>query len=211
MTEKLDFKKAYKDLYVPGKKPVLVQVPAMRFLYVEGHGAPEQPQYQNAISIFYSIAFTIKMSRLSGATPPGYMDFTPAPLEGLWNDEPFKVQREQWRWTSMMRMPDYVDEAVIAWAQQKAGAKKPDVDYAPARFGQWEEGLCMQIMHTGPFSEEPHTIELMHRALEEQGYALDMTDGRGLSRRHHEIYLNDPRKTAPERLKTVLRLPVKKL
>lgn len=210
MAEKLDFKKEYKDLYVPGKKPMLVQVPAMRFIYVQGFGAPEQPAYQNAISTFYSIAYTIKMSRLAGPTPPGYMDFTPAPLEGLWSDEPFKVERENWRWTSMMRMPDYVDETVYSWAMEKAKAKKPDIDYTVAKFGLWEEGLCMQVMHTGPYSEEPKTIELLHMAMEQQGYALDISQDGGLARRHHEIYLNDPRKTAPERVKTVLRLPVKK-
>ncbi len=206
MAEKLDYKKEYKDLYLPPKKPVIVDVPLMNFVMVDGEGAPEGEEYGAALSALYSISFTIKMSKMSGKAPDGYFEYVTPPLEGLWGGQKdFDInKRDEWEWTSMIRLPEFVTEEVFNWAVDTVKVKKPEVDVSKAVFAGFKEGLCVQIMHIGPFATEPESIELMHEFMKENNL-IDMT---GAVRRHHEIYLSDPRKTAPEKMKTVLRLPV---
>ncbi len=209
MPDKLDYKKEYKDLYLPPKKPVLVEVPSMNFIIVDGKGDPNGTEYQDAVGIVYALAFTIKMSKMGDNKPKGYFEYVVPPLEGLWSsDGVFDYnKRDKWVWASMIRQPEFVNEDVFRRAVEEAQAKKPDVDVSKARFEAFDEGLCVQMMHIGPFADEPATVEIMHKYIEDNGL-LNVT---GDIRRHHEIYLNDPRKVAPEKMKTVLRLPVDRI
>lgn len=204
--EKLDYKKEYKDLYLPPKKPVRIQVPKIQYLMIDGQGAPEGESYQEAISLLYSVAFTIKMSKMSGSQPEGYFDYVVPPLEGLWNcsEKGYDPDRNQWKWTSLLRQPEFVTQEVFRQAADQAAKKKPELDCARLRLETYDEGLCVQMLHTGPYSREQETIDTLAAFLEKEGLAYDH------SRRHHEIYLSDPRRCAPERLKTVLRLPAMK-
>lgn len=210
MAEKLDYKKEYKDLYVPGKKPALVEVPAMNFICVQGRGAPDGEAYQKAIQTLYSLSFTIKMSKMSGEQPVGYFEYVVPSLEGLWwcGREKMDMERprSEWQWISMIRQPDFVTKPVFAWALEQCRKKKPEVDVSAAAFASFEEGLCVQALHIGPYSEEPRTLAALSVFIEENG----LVEETGFLRKHHEIYLSDPRRTAPEKLKTVLRLPVAK-
>ena len=207
MTEKLDYKKAYPRFYAPGRKPERVLVPSMPFLMVDGRGAPDSPAYQAAVQTLYALTFTIKMSRLGGNAPAGYFDYVVPPLEGLWWFEGADIaasRREDWEWTALIRQPDFVTPAVFDWAVEECRRKKPEVDVSAAQFSVLEEGLCVQWMHIGPYADEPATIADLHRFMAEQGLA----DCTSRERRHHEIYLSDPRRTDPSRLRTILRLPV---
>lgn len=207
MTEKMDFKKVYKDLYLPKTKPMLIEVPPMNFIMIDGAGDPAHEDYQQAIGMLYSLAFTIKMSKMSGNRPKGYHEYVVPPLEGLWHisDGAFSFERRKdWLWTSMIRQPDFVTPAVFGRAVEECLRKKPDQEFAKARFETLKEGLCVQIMHIGPYSEEPRSIDLLSTFIAENG----LIDQTGIERKHHEIYLSDPRRTAPEKLKTVLRHPV---
>lgn len=209
MAEKLDYKKEYKDLYMP-KGPMLIDVPEMGFIMVDGRGAPEGEEYPHAMQALYALTFTIKMSKMSGAQPEGYFEYVVPPLEGLWHGEKgdFDLdRRDKWQWISMIRQPEFVTEEVFLWAMDECRRKKPEVDCSKARFEMFTEGLCVQTMHKGPYSEEPETIAALHRFIEGNGLK-NMT---GNERKHHEIYLGDPRKCAPEKLKTVLRLPVERI
>lgn len=210
MTDKFDYKKEYRDLYLPGRKPALVDVPEMRFFMVDGRGAPGGAQYQAAMQALYALTFTIKMSKMGGSQPDGYFEYVVPPLEGLWSFpggafDP-DCPREEWCWTSMIRQPEFVTEEVFQWAVAECMRKKPEVDVSPVRFETFSEELCVQLLHLGPYAEEPASISLLHDFMQENGLTL-LTDD---AHRHHEIYLSDPRRTAPERLKTVLRLPVSK-
>ena len=151
--EKLDYKKQYKDLYLPPKKPVVVDVPEMVFLMVDGWGAPEEPSYQEAVSLLYSVAFTIKMSKRNGSQPEGYFDYVVPPLEGLWNcsEEGVHPDRSRWVWTSLLRQPEFVTGEVFRWAVAQAARKKPELDYARVRLEPYGEGLCVQMLHMGPY------------------------------------------------------------
>lgn len=211
MAEKLDYKKEYRDLYQPVKKPMPIQVEKMTFLMVDGRGAPESEEYQNALKTLYAVAFTIKMSRL--ATPPAeYFDYVMPPLEGLWHTPQSsqgpqavtQLPRDQWQWTSMLRQPEFVTSQVFQWALQECRSKKPEVDLSKIRLQEFEEGLCVQMMHLGPYSEEEATLRQLREWIRAEGYR----DDTGERRRHHEIYLSDPRRCAPQRMKTVLRLPI---
>ena len=207
MTEKLDYKKAYPRFYAPGRKPERVLVPSMPFLMVDGRGAPDSPAYQAAVQTLYALTFTIKMSRLGGNAPAGYFDYVVPPLEGLWWFEGADIaasRREDWEWTALIRQPDFVTPAVFDWAVEECRRKKPEVDVSAAQFSVLEEGLCVQRMHIGPYADEPATIADLHHFMAEQGRA----DCTSRERRHHEIYLSDPRRTDPSRLRTILRLPV---
>lgn len=206
MAEKLDFKKIDKSLYSPKTEPVLVHVPAMTFLMVDGVGAPEGASYQEGLEILYSIFFTIKMSKLKAERIPGYIDCVLPPLEGLWDLEGhwFQENREQWRWTSLLRQPDFVTGDVVAWAAKEVKKKKPYLAVERARLDVYEEGLAVQILHIGRYCDELRSMA----KLEEFMVAQQLTDRYQQGFRHHEIYLSDPRRTAPERLKTVLRCPV---
>ncbi len=181
-------------------------MPAMRFIMLDGKGEPGGSEYQNAVGALYALSWTIKMSKMGAWKIDGYYEYTVPPLEGLWSsDGPFDFnKRDRWRWTSMIRQPDFVTDAVFAVALAQARQKKPAIDFSGARFETFTEGLCVQMMPTGPYAEEPATVEALHKFIGENG----LTNMTGDARRHHEIYLSDPRKTKQENLKTVLWLPV---
>lgn len=210
--EKVDFKKRDKALYQPKKEPVVLSVPKLCFLMVDGEGDPNEVggAYQEAVSILYALSYTIKMSKNSAWCPVGYFEYVVAPLEGLWMQKGRQgmdyAHKELLRWTAMIRQPEFVTEAVFEQAALEAQRKK-GVDTAKARLVSWEEGLCVQCLHVGSYDDEPLTVERLHAFIQAQGLLLDMD---GQSRRHHELYLSDPRKMAADKLKTLLRLPVKR-
>lgn len=213
--EKVDYKKKYKDLYVPKRKPVVIDVPEMSFLMVNGRGNPNTSEsYKQALEILYGLSFTIKMSKMSGNQPEGYFDYVVPPLEGLWytedSEKPFDNiylnDKDCFCWTSMIRQPEFVTTCVYEWAKGELLKKKPNLDFTAVRFETYNEGTCCQAMHIGPYDNEPDTIRLMQQFIDKEGYVEDFSHGRF----HHEIYLGDPRKTKPENLKTVIRHPIKK-
>ena len=210
MADKIDYKKTEKHLYLP-KAPAIVQVPEMVFFAVDGQGDPNtSPSYAEAMEILYGLSFTVKMSKMGGEEPEGYFEYVVPPLEGLWwtEDPAFDgrapADKNQFFWTSMIRQPDFVTEDVFLWARDALAKKKPDLDLSKARFWRWEEGLCAHLLHIGPYDAEPASIDRLEAFVREQGYEQDFSD----VRRHHEIYLGDPRRTAPEKLRTVIRHPV---
>ncbi|WP_088228922.1 GyrI-like domain-containing protein [Desulfosporosinus sp. FKB] len=220
MADKFDYKKEYKDLYMPKQKPVLIDVPAMNFIMVDGAGDPNtSEEYQDALEVLYGLSFAIKMSKMSGKQPAGYFEYVVPPLEGLWwsKDNSFDgtqlIDKSKFQWTSMIRQPEFVNEEVFNWAVSVLKQKKPKLDLTKARFESLTEGLCVQMMHKGPYDSEPVTLGQMEQFLLNNGYICAISDtlSSGQIRRHHEIYLSDPRKTTPEKLKTVLRHPVKKI
>lgn len=206
-----DYKKEYKEFYMPGKKPGIVEVPSMNYLAVRGKGNPnvEGGEYKQSIGLLYAIAFTIKMSKKGDHQMEGYFDYVVPPLEGFWWQEGIKgidySKKEDFRFISVIRLPDFVTRKDFEWAIEEA-AKKKKQDFSKVEFFTYEEGLCVQCMHIGAYDDEPETVQLMHSFMEEQGYALDITE----ERFHHEIYLSDARRVAPERLKTVIRHPIRK-
>lgn len=207
-----DFKKEYKEFYLPKAKPELVTVPPMNYIAVRGKGDPneENGAYKQAISLLYGVAYTIKMSKKGDHRIEGYFDFVVPPLEGFWQQEGTATidyaHKENFEWVSVIRLPDFVTKADFDWAVREATIKKKQ-DFSAVEFLTIEEGLCVQCMHTGPYDNEPETVAAMDAFLAENGYGNDITD----TRWHHEIYLSDVRKTAPEKLKTVIRHPIKKL
>lgn len=207
-----DFKKEYKEFYLPKAKPTLVTVPPMNYLAVRGKGDPneEDGAYQQAIGLLYGVAYTIKMSKKGDHRIEGYFDYVVPPLEGFWQQESTDAidyaHKEQFVWVSVIRLPDFVTKADFEWAVQEATAKKKQ-DFSAVEFLTVEEGLCVQCMHIGPYDREPETVAAMDAFLAANGYTNDLTE----TRRHHEIYLSDVRKTAPEKLKTVIRHPIRRL
>lgn len=204
----VDYKKEHKDLYLPAAEPVLVEVPAIAFAAFDGKGDPNEPggEYKSAVEVLYTIQYTIKMSKKGTALPKGYFDYVVPPLEGLWRlgkDLDLK-NKAQFTWTSMIRLPEYADKDVFAQACDEA-AKKKKTSTEKAYFFNFTEGLCVQCMHTGAYNEEPKTLKLIDAFIRENNLQKDLDD----KRRHHEIYLSDPKKTAPEKMKTVLRIPVR--
>ena len=206
-----DFKKEYKEFYLPKDKPSIVEVPKMNYIAVRGQGDPnaEDGEYKQSIGLLYGIAFTIKMSKKGGRQIKGYFDYVVPPLEGFWWQEGITgidySHKESFRWISVIRLPDFVSKADFDWAVSEASRKKK-TDFSKVEFFTYDEGLCVQCMHSGSYDSEPATVELMHRYMDEHGYELDITE----QRMHHEIYLSDARKTPPEKLKTVIRHPVRK-
>lgn len=205
-----DYKKEYKEFYLPKNKPQLITVPSMNFIAVRGKGNPNQEggAYKQSIELLYGIAFTIKMSKRGNHQIEGYFDYVVPPLEGLWwqeNTEEIDYSRkEDFEWISMIRLPEFVTKDEFYWAVKEAAAKKK-MDFSKVEFFTYDEGLCVQCMHIGSYDDEPATIEQMNTFAYEQGYELDMNG----SRYHHEIYLSDVRKCKIENLKTVIRHPVK--
>ena len=205
-----DFKKEFREFYLPPQKPQLLFVPPMQYASVAGEGDPNAPSgaFQRAVGLLFTLAYTVKMSKMGDHRMEGYFDYVVPPLEGLWWQEGtagIDVQhKEQFQWISMIRLPDFVTEAEFRWAVQEAGRKKKE-DFTKAEFFRYDEGLCVQCMHLGPYDDEPVTVKSMHSLMEEQGYMLDISE----KRLHHEIYLSDTRRTAPEKLRTVIRHPVK--
>ena len=206
-----DFKKEYKEFYLPKNKPSIVTVPKMNYIAVRGSGDPnaEGGEYKESIGLLYGIAFTIKMSKMGDHRIDGYFDYVVPPLEGFWWQQGMTGidynHKEKFEWISVIRLPDFVAKADFEWAKEEA-ARKKKTDYSKAEFFTYDEGLCVQCMHIGPYDDEPATIDMMHEFMEKEGYVLDITD----KRFHHEIYLSDVRKVAPEKLKTVVRHPIRK-
>ena len=204
-----DFKKEYKEFYLPPVTPTLVDVPPANYIAVRGIGNPndEGSEYKDSIGLLYGIAFTIKMSKKGGRQIEGYFDYVVPPLEGLWwseNGEVNYAHKEAFHFISMIRLPEFVTRADFDWAVAEATRKKK-TDFSKVEFFHYEEGRCVQCMHIGPFDSEPITIGKMKACAEQQGLSIAIDD----VRRHHEIYLSDPRKTAADKLKTVIRYPVK--
>lgn len=195
---------------MPKNKPGIVMVPSMNYIAVCGTGDPNQEdgEYKHSIGLLYGIAFTIKMSKKGDHRIEGYFDYVVPPLEGFWRQDGVDgidyAHKENFHWISVIRLPDFVTEDDFRWAVDEA-AKKKKQDFAKVEFLTVEEGLCVQCMHIGSYDDEPSTVAMMHDFMEKQGYELDITD----KRLHHEIYLSDARRVAPEKLKTVIRHPVK--
>lgn len=206
-----DYKKEYKEFYMPKNKPGIVDVPAMNYIAVRGKGNPndENGKYKQSIGLLYAIAFTIKMSKMGSHKIEGYFDYVVPPLEGFWWQEGVQgidySHKENFCWISLIRLPDFVTKADFDWAIAEATEKKK-TDFSKVEFFTYTEGLCVQCMHLGSYDDEPATVALMHEYAEENGYEIDITK----SRYHHEIYLSDARRVAPERLKTVIRIPITK-
>lgn len=206
-----DYKKEYKEFYMPKNKPSIVDVPTMNYIAVRGQGNPneEDSEYKQSIGLLYGIAFTIKMSKMGDHRIEGYFDYVVPPLEGFWWQEGVQgidyVHKEEFKFISVIRLPDFVTKEEFDWAVAEATRKKK-TDFSKVEFLTYTEGLCVQMMHIGPYDDEPASVALMHQFAEENGYVPDITD----ERMHHEIYLSDARKVAPERLKTVIRHPVKR-
>ncbi|MCI8415995.1 MAG: hypothetical protein HFI33_00615 [Lachnospiraceae bacterium] len=208
---KVDYKKDYRDLYQPKRTPMLIQVPKMQFLMVDGEGDPNtSASYKEALEILYGLSFGIKMSKLSGQAPQGYFEYVVPPLEGLWWQEDGDISgtslldKENFHWTSLIRQPEFVTPQVLEIAKNAFQKKRPNLPLHRVRLCSYTEGLCAQVMHVGSYDAEPETIERLKSFIQKKGCALDINQ----ERKHHEIYLGDPRRTAPEKLKTVIRLPV---
>ena len=225
-----DFKKEYKEFYMPKNKPEIVKIPPMNYVAVRGKGNPnvECGDYQQAISILYAVAYTLKMSYKTDYKIEGYFEYVVPPLEGFWwqgEQHPVDAEmrtdrtdrrenvkgidysnKDTFNWISVIRLPDFITEKDFAWAVQTA-TKKKKIDCSPAEFLTIDEGLCVQIMHQGSFDSEPATVALLEDYLKEQGYENNINE----QRLHHEIYISDARKVAPEKWKTVIRHPIKKV
>lgn len=206
-----DFKKEYKEFYLPKDKPQIVTVPAANYIAVSGEGDPNEEggAYKTAIGVLYAIAYTIKMSKMGDHHIDGYFDYVVPPLEGFWWQDGIDgvdyTNKAMFHWTSVIRLPDFVTKADFDWAAREA-AKKKKLDCSMAEFLTIHEGLCVQIMHIGAFDDEPETVAKMDAFLMENGYENDLSE----IRLHHEIYLSDARRVAKEKWRTVIRHPIKK-
>lgn len=206
-----DFKKEYKELYKPGKKPEIVEVGSANFLAVRGVGDPNEEggDYKQALQILYALAYTLKMSYKTDYVIDGFYEYVVPPLEGFWwSDSSSGIdysRKEDFHWISVIRLPEFITRKDFDWAVKTASEKKK-LPCSLAEFLTIDEGLCVQILHTGSYDDEPETMAKMDEYIEEKGYENDMN----ARRRHHEIYLSDPRKTAQEKLKTIIRHPIRK-
>ena len=204
-----DFKKEYKEFYMPAGKPEIVTVPRANYIAVRGKGNPneEDGAYQKAIGVLYAVAYTLKMSYKTDYRIEGFYEYVVPPLEGFWWQEGVEgidySDKSSFCWISVIRLPDFITEKDFNWAVETA-TKKKKLDCSCAGFLTVDEGLCVQMMHTGPYDDEPATVALMDRYITENGYRNDISD----TRRHHEIYLSDARKVSPEKWKTVIRHPI---
>ena len=206
-----DFKKEYKEFYMPKNKPEIVTVPKANYIAVRGKGDPNDDggAYQQAVGILYAVAYTLKMSYKTDYRIEGFFDYVVPPLEGFWWQDGVGginySDKSTFNWISVIRLPDFVTQKDFDWATGEA-EKKKHLDCSKAEFLTMDEGLCVQIMHIGPFDDEPATVSMMNAYLLENGYENDFSG----SRLHHEIYLSDARKVAPEKWKTVIRHPIKR-
>ncbi len=206
-----DFKKEYKEFYMSKSVPEIVTVPKANYIAVRGMGDPNQEggAYQSAVSILYAVAYTLKMSYKTDYRIEGFFEYVVPPLEGFWWQEGVDGidygDKSTFHWISVIRLPEFVTKKDFDWAVEEA-ARKKKLDCSLAEFLTIEEGLCVQIMHIGPFDNEPSTVALMDQYIAENGYANDMNE----TRLHHEIYLSDARKAAPEKWKTIIRHPIRK-
>ena len=207
-----DFKKECKEFYLPPQTPGIIEVPPMRFLAVRGKGDPnaEAGEYSKALELLYGMAYTIKMSFKGSHKIDGFFEYVVPPLEGFWWQDGIKgvdyARKDDFNWISLIRLPDFVKQADFDWAVQEATRKKK-IDFSSVEFFTYHEGLCVQCMHIGSYDDEPATVSSMDSFAVENGYAIDISD----TRYHHEIYLSDPRKTEPAKLRTVIRHPVKRI
>ncbi len=207
-----DYKKEYKEFYMPKNKPSIVNVPKMNFIAARGKGDPnlEGGEYKASIGLLYGIAFTIKMSKLGDRRIDGYFDYVVPPLEGFWWQDGRSgidySRKDTFQWISLIRLPDFVTKEDFNWAIEEATRKK-QCDFSKVEFLTYDEGLCVQCMHIGAYDDEPATVRLMEDYAKNNGYEIDISD----LRFHHEIYLSDARKVAPERRKTVIRYPIRKI
>lgn len=207
-----DFKKEYKEYYMPKNKPELVTVPPANYIAVRGSGDPNEDggAYQQALGVLYAVAYTLKMSYKTDYKMEGFFEYVVPPLEGFWWQEHMHgvdyTDKSAFHWISVIRLPDFVTKRDFDWAVETA-AKKKKLDCSSAELLTIDEGLCVQIMHLGPFEDEPATVARMDQYLAENGYENDITS----TRLHHEIYMSDARKVAPEKWKTVIRHPIKKI
>ena len=212
MNMAFDYKKEYKEFYMPANKPSIVTVPKMNYIAVRGKGNPndESGEYKDSIGLLYAIAFTIKMSYKGSHKIDGYFEYVVPPLEGFWwqedSDTIDYANKNGFNFISLIRLPDFVTKADFDWAVQEA-TKKKKADFSKVEFLTYDEGVCVQCMHVGSYDDEQKTVALMHEYMAANGYVLDISE----SRYHHEIYLSDPRKCAGEKLKTVVRHPIKKV
>ena len=207
-----DFKKEYKEFYMPKNKPAIVNVPKANYIAVRGKGDPNQEggEYKQAIEVLYAVAYTLKMSYKTDYRIEGFYEYVVPPLEGFWWQEGTEgidySDKSAFKWISVIRLPDFIDRKDFDWAVETA-SKKKKLNCSKAEFLTIDEGLCVQIMHIGTYDDEPATVATMDRYIEENGYQNDFSS----SRIHHEIYLSDVRKVAPEKRKTVIRHPIKKV
>ena len=207
-----DFKKEYKEFYMPKNKPEIVNIPKANYIAVRGKGDPNEEggAYQRAISILYAVAYTLKMSYKTDHKIKGFYEYVVPPLEGFWWQDNIEgvnySDKSAFNWISVIRLPEFISKEDFNWAVDSAGRKKK-MDCSPAKFLTIEEGLCVQIMHFGAFDDEPATVAIMDAYLDQNGYANDFSE----NRLHHEIYLSDARKVLPEKWKTVIRHPIKKI
>ena len=210
MADIIDYKKEYKALYLPKTVPSIIDVPEIVFAAVDGKGNPNETdgEYKAALEVLYGIQYTIKMSKKRTSVPNGYFDYVVPPLEGLWwtADNKFDMKsKSKFSWVSMIRLPEYVHKDIFKWACDEV-SKKKKIDTEKAYLFKLKEGLCVHCMHIGPYENEPITLGLIDEYINRNNLKKDITE----KRRHHELYLSDPRKTAPENIKTILRIPVKK-
>ena len=207
-----DYKKEYKEFYMPPKKPSIVDVPTMNYIAVRGKGNPndENGEYKKSIELLYGVAYTIKMSYKGDYKIDGYFEYVVPPLEGFWWQDGVDgidyAHKENFEWISLIRLPNFVTQKDFEWAIAET-TKKKKTDFSKVEFLTYTEGLCVQCMHVGSYDDEPATIALMDEYMKGNGFELDITD----TRYHHEIYLSDARKVATEKLKTVIRHPIKKV
>lgn len=207
-----DYKNEYKEFYLPPKKPGMIDIPEINYIAVHGKGDPNEPdgEYKAAINLLYGIAFTIKMSYKGNHKIDGYFPYVVPPLEGLWwqrdTDVIDYIHKKNFEWISMIRLPEFVTKDEFDWAVKEATEKK-HFDFSKVQFFSYNEGLCVQCMHIGSYDDEPATIQMMNSFIQENGYAPDLSE----TRFHHEIYLSDPRRTAAEKLRTVIRQPIKEV
>lgn len=207
-----DYKKEYKEFYLPSQKPGIAQIPQMNFLAVRGKGNPNEDggEYKKSMELLYGVAYTIKMSYKSTHQIKGFFEYVVPPLEGLWWQEGIRGVdyscKDSFQWISLIRLPDFVKKFDFEWALEET-SKKKKTDFSPVEFFTYDEGLCVQCMHLGSYDEEPATVLAMDQYAKENGYSIDITE----KRYHHEIYLSDPRKTEVSKLKTVIRHPIRKV
>ena len=207
----IDFKKTLKHLYVPKTKPSIVNIEKANYIAVRGSGDPndENSEYKQSISLLFPVAYAIKMSKKGDYKIPGYFDFVVPPVEGFWWQEGIKgvdyANKQNFKFISLIRMPDFVTNEVFEWAVKQVTEKKKE-DFSKVEFFTYDEGECVQCMHVGPYDKEPETVAKMHEYMISEGYELDINE----KRFHHEIYISDVRKTLPEKLKTVIRHPIRK-
>lgn len=209
--DKLDYKKEYKDLYLPKQKPMLIEVPKIIYVTVNGKGDPNtSSEYKEALELLYGISYTIKMSKMTDNKIDGYFEYVVPPLEGLWwldekTDDLMIIDKNKFNWKSMIRLPEFVTNDILEHAKEVLKAKKPNLNLNKINYEEIDEGKCVQIMHVGSYDNESVSIKKIHDFITENSLEIDINE----KRRHHEIYLSDPRKTKVENLKTVIRYPVK--